>query len=86
MKQTVLGAAILWSVALAANAAEPCKSYYALGETVPAGCAKGLSTWNNGAPIAPAAHPDTLDPYERTFFKPKEQAPASSFPRGPAGH
>jgi hypothetical protein len=76
MLKTILIATLAAASIAAANAQQqPCKAYYPLGETVPAGCARGLGTWNNGAAVAPSQKVDEMDVYQRTFFD-KKPAPA----------
>jgi hypothetical protein len=46
-------AAALCLLALPALAQAPCKSYYPVGEVVPAGCVQSYNRWGTGAVVAP---------------------------------
>jgi hypothetical protein len=61
----------LGMIATAGAQQVPCKSFYPVGELAPPGCVKAFDKWGDGKPIAINPSPDTMDAYERTFFKPK---------------
>jgi len=61
---------LLITASAAAQQPQQCKSYYPLGEAVPAGCGRTFDSWSAGQPVAPSKGsppPPTILDNARTF-------------------